>query len=277
MEFFVKDFDLKNTVTCGQIFRFEELDDESFDIILPDRVINIRQDGNKIVVKSNKEDNLEEVIKTYFDLNYDYESIYDKVLKIDKNNKEIVDFSKGLKMINEPIIETCISFILSSNNRVPQIKKSLDYISNKYGEKVLFNNKEYYLFPDISALSKASLNDLRECKVGFRDKYLYNFIDKVNNNEFDFNIIKDMNSDDALKYLMSLNGVGEKVASCILLFGYHRFDVFPIDTWVKKYMKENYNTDNVSDIRKIMKDKYNDNCGLFIQYIFHYNRNKSQR
>lgn len=274
MEIFVKDFDLKNTVTCGQIFRFEELDDESFDIILPDRVINIRQDGNKIAIKSNKEDNLEEVIKTYFDLNYDYESIYDKVLKIDKNNKEIVDFSKGLKMINEPIIETCISFILSSNNRVPQIKKSLDYISNKYGEKVLFNNKEYYLFPDISALSKASLNDLRDCKVGFRDKYLYNFINKVNNNEFDFNIIKDMNSDDALKYLMSLNGVGEKVASCILLFGYHRFDVFPIDTWVKKYMKDEYNIEGINNIKKYVYDKYKELSGIVIQYMFNYKRNK---
>lgn len=274
MEIFVKDFDLKNTVTCGQIFRFEELDDESFDIILPDRVINIRQDGNKIAIKSNKEDNLEEVIKTYFDLNYDYESIYDKVLKIDKNNKEIVDFSKGLKMINEPIIETCISFILSSNNRVPQIKKSLDYISNKYGEKVLFNNKEYYLFPDVASLSKASINDFRDCKVGFRDKYLYNFIDKVNNNEFDFNIIKDMNSDDALKYLMTLDGVGEKVASCILLFGYHRFDVFPIDTWVKKYMKDEYNIEGINNIKKYVYDKYKELSGIVIQYMFNYKRNK---
>lgn len=274
MEIFVKDFDLKNTVTCGQIFRFEELDDESFDIILPDRVINIKQENNKVIVKSNKEDNLEEVIKNYFDLNYDYKSIYDKVIKIDNNTKEIVDFSKGLKMINEPIIETCISFILSSNNRVPQIKKSLDYISNKYGEKVLFNNKEYYLFPDIKSLSKASLNDLRECKVGFRDKYLYNFIDKVNNNEFNFNIIKDMNSDDALKYLMSLNGVGEKVASCILLFGYHRFDVFPIDTWVKKYMRDEYNIEGINNIKKYVYDKYKELSGIVIQYMFNYKRNK---
>ena len=73
---------------------------------------------------------------------------------------------------------------------------------------------------------------------------------------------------------MSYKGIGEKVASCILLFGYHRFDVFPIDTWVKKYMKDKYNTDKVSDIRKIMLDKYSNNCGLFIQYIYHYNRNK---
>lgn len=69
-------------------------------------------------------------------------------------------------------------------------------------------------------------------------------------------------------------GIGEKVASCILLFGYHRFDVFPIDTWVKKYMKEKYNLVTVKDIRKFMWDKYRDNCGLIIQYIFDYSRNK---
>ena len=119
MELIIKNFNLKDTITCGQIFRYEEESDNSYTVILSDRVINIKQDGSKIVVKSNKEDNLEEVIKTYFDLNYDYKSIYDKVIKIDNNTKEIVDFSKGLKMINEPIIETCISFILSSNNRVP--------------------------------------------------------------------------------------------------------------------------------------------------------------
>lgn len=274
MELFVKDFDLKNTVTCGQIFRFEELSDNSFDIILPDRVINIKQEDNKIIVFSNKEDNLKEVIKNYFDLNYDYNSIYESVLEIDSSNKKIVDFSKGLKMINEPIIETCISFILSSNNRVPQIKKSLDLISLKYGEKVLFNNKEYYLFPNVKSLSKATVEDLRDCKVGFRDKYLYDFINKVNNNEFDFEIINNMKSDEALKYLMTLNGVGEKVASCILLFGFHRFDVFPIDTWVKKYMKDEYNIEGINNIKKYVYDKYKDLSGIVIQYMFNYKRNK---
>ena len=82
-----------------------------------------------------------------------------------------------------------------------------------------------------------------------------------------------MSSDDALKYLMSYKGIGEKVASCILLFGYHRFDVFPIDTWVKKYMKDKYNLNKVSDIRKFMFDKYSSDCGLVIQYIFHFSRN----
>ena len=83
-----------------------------------------------------------------------------------------------------------------------------------------------------------------------------------------------MNSIEALDYLMKNNGIGEKVASCILLFGYHRFDVFPIDTWVKKYMKEKYNLEKVKDIREFMKEKYGNNSGLIIQYIFNYSRNK---
>ena len=255
----VNNFNLKDTVTCGQIFRFEELDDSSFDIILTDRVINIKQENDNLIINSSYMNNIEEVIINYFDLDYDYESINNKLLKIDINNKEIIDSCSGLKMINEPRLEVIISYILSSNNRVSQIKSALDNISKTYGQKVIFNNKEYYLFPSLEELSKCDIETLRTCKTGFRDKYIYEFVQKIINKEFDINLIDNMNSKDALNYLMTLNGVGEKVASCILLFGYHRFDVFPIDTWVKKYMK----------------DKYKELSGIAIQYMFHYKRNKN--
>ncbi len=271
----VDNFNLKDTVTCGQIFRFEELDDLSYDIILSDRVINIKQESNELIVKSSNMDNIEEVIRNYFDLDYDYESINKKLLEIDKDNKEIIDGCLGLKMINEPKIEVIISYILSSNNRVPQIKKALDNISKTYGQKVIFNNKEYYLFPTIEELSNCDIDTLRECKTGFRDKYIYEFVQKIINNEFDINKIDNMDSKDALDYLLTLNGVGEKVASCILLFGYHRFDVFPIDTWVKKYMKDRYNIEGIEKIREFTRDKYKELSGIAIQYMFHYKRNKN--
>ena len=271
MKLKVNNFNLKDTVTCGQIFRFEEEKDNSYTIILTDRVINIKQVGNELEVKSSNEDNIEEVIRNYFDLDYDYDSINNELIKIDKNNKEIIDSCLGLKMINEPRFETIISYILSSNNRVPQIKKALDNISKTYGKKVLFNNKEYYLFPTKEELIKCDIDTLRNCKTGFRDKYIYEFVNK----EFDIDSIDNMSSEDALNYLKTLNGVGDKVASCILLFGYHRFDVFPIDTWVKKYMKDKYNIEGVDNIQKFVKNKYNEYSGLVIQYMFHYKRNKS--
>lgn len=271
MKLKVNNFNLKDTVTCGQIFRFEIEEDNSYTIILSDRVINIKEINNELIVKSSNEDNLERVIKDYFDLDFDYESINNKLIEIDPNNNEIIDFCKGLKMINEPRFETIISYILSSNNRVPQIKKALDNISMTYGKKVVFNNKEYYLFPTLNELSKCDIETLRNCKTGFRDKYIYEFVNK----DFDINKIDNMSSEDALNYLKSLNGVGDKVASCILLFGYHRFDVFPIDTWVKKYMKDKYNIEGIDKIQKFVKNKYNEYSGLAIQYMFHYKRNKN--
>ena len=236
----INNFNLHDTVTCGQIFRFKVLDDNSYTVILSDRVVNLKMDGNKLYIDSNNMDNIEDVVRRYFDLDFDYDLINKEIISIDKDNASVVNSCIGLKMINEPKLEVIISYILSANNGVPQIRNGLDNISRMFGKKVSFRDQEYYLFPTIDELKNASVTDFRNCKTGFRDKY---------------------------------KGIGEKVASCILLFGYHRFDVFPIDTWVKKYMKDKYNLDKVSDIRKFMLDKYSLNCGLVIQYIFHYSRN----
>ena len=273
MDILVNDFNLHDTVTCGQIFRFKEESDNSYTVILSDRVVNLKLDGNKLIVDSDNMDNIESVVRNYFDLNFDYDSVINKIVSIDSDNCNIVNSCIGLKMINEPKLEVIISYILSANNGVPQIRNGLDNISRMFGEKVIFRDNEYYLFPTIDRLKGASITDFRKCKTGFRDKYIYGIIQDIVSGNFDYNLIDNMNSQDALKYLMNYKGIGEKVASCILLFGYHRFDVFPIDTWVKKYMKDKYNLEKVSDIRKFMLDKYSDNCGLVIQYIFHYSRN----
>ena len=270
----VKDFNLHDTVTCGQIFRFREESDNSYTIILSDRVVNLKMDGNKLIIDSNDFNDLENVIRNYFDLYFDYDCINESFIKIDSNNKAIIDSCFGLKMINEPRLEVIISYILSANNGVPQIRNALDNISHMFGKKVSFRGEDFYLFPSFYELKNASISDFRACKTGFRDKYIYGIIQDIISGNFDYNSIDDMKSSDALKYLMSYKGIGEKVASCILLFGYHRFDVFPIDTWVKKYMKDKYNLDKVVDIREFMLNKYSSNCGLAIQYIFHYNRNK---
>ena len=273
MIIYVNDFNLHDTVTCGQIFRFKVLDDNSYTVILNDRVVNLKLDGNKLYIDSNNMDNIERVIRDYFDLDFDYDLVNKKIISIDESNCDIVNSCIGLKMINEPKLEVIISYILSASNSVSNIRNALNNISCMFGEKVIFRGEEYYLFPSIDKLKSASITDFRNCKTGFRDKYIYCIIQDIVSGNFDYDMIDNMDSVDALKYLMSYKGIGEKVASCILLFGYHRFDVFPIDTWVKKYMKDKYNLDKVSDIRKFMFDKYSNDCGLVIQYVFHYSRN----
>ena len=266
-------FDLKSTITCGQIFRFFE-ENNSFTIIIKDRVINLKEDGDFITIESSNEKNLEEVINNYFDLNRNYEKIENEIIKKDKKIRDAVIFSKGLRMIHQDPFETLISYIISQNNRVPSIANSLNLLSLNYGEKVIFKNKEYYLFPSLESLSKLSIEDFRNCKVGFRDKYLYEIIECLNNKKLELDKIYDMPGDEALKYLVEFKGIGMKVASCILLFAYQKFDVYPADTWVKKFMKEDYNIEGEKNIREFTYNTYKEYSGLAIQYMFNYKRNK---
>lgn len=264
-------FNLDSTICCGQIFRYTK-DGDTYTIILKDRVISVYKEDNYLVVSSNNYDDLENVVLNYFDLNYDYNSIYNELQK-DDNMYNIVEYNKGANIINQDPFECIISYIISQNNRVSSIANSLNLLAHKYGDKVIFNDKEYYLFPTLERLSNITKEDFKECKVGFRDIYLYTTIKRMKDGLFNFKDINNITSKDALNYLMLNKGIGLKVASCILLFSYHRFDVFPIDTWVLKYCKENYNLNNKNQISDYFVDKYKKYCGLAIQYIFNYNRN----
>ena len=172
----------------------------------------------------------------------------------------------------EPLIEQLD--IISQNNRVPSIANSLNLIAKNYGKKILFEGSVYYLFPTYDDLKNISVTDFRNCKVGFRDKYLYDIIRSIESKDLDLNSIYNMNSNDALNYLIKFKGIGNKVASCILLFAYQKFDVYPIDTWVKKYMLDDYNIEGEKNIKEFTFNTYKEYSGLAIQYMFNYKRNK---
>ena len=170
----------------------------------------------------------------------DYDFMNNYLKNADEKIIPAVDFSDGLMMIKQDPFETIMAYIISANNGVPQIANALNNIAKAYGKKVMFNDKEYYLFPQYKDLKDVKIEDFRNCKVGFRDKYLKNMVDKLNNNEIDLKEFYDLNTNDALTKLMENIGIGPKVASCILLFAYQKYDVFPIDTWVKKIIKKYY-------------------------------------
>ena len=270
-----KPFKLEDTITCGQIFRFFKMEDGSFDIILKDRVINVYEKNNYLYVSSNNEDDLKSVVMNYFDLDNDYSKINEYLLKQDKKLDDAINFSKGLMMIRQDPFETIMEYIISANNSVPSIASALNNIALKYGKKVMFNDKEYYLFPQYKDLKDVKENDLRECKVGFRDKYLKAMIDKLNNNELDLDSFYNMDTKEALDKLMENIGIGPKVASCILLFAYQKYDVFPVDTWVKKVMKKEYNIEGEKNIRAFASITYGKYSGIAIQYLFNYGRNSN--
>lgn len=270
----IKNFNLNDTVTCGQIFRYQKEEDDSYTIILKDRVINVKYDGNNLYVDSNNEENLKEVILKYFDLDRDYSKINKILVEKDNSIKEIVESCTGLKMINSYPFETIISYIISANNSVSSIKKSVDMISQNYGDKISFRGKDYYLFPTPEKLKGITASEYRKCSVGFRDKYIEEIVKVINN---DPNYLENFNHIDSLssfEILLKEKGIGPKVASCILLFAYQKFDVFPVDTWVKKVMKEKYNVEGEKNIREQAKKIYGEYSGIAIQYMFHYGRNR---
>ena len=266
----VDDINIEEILLSGACFRVKKEEDGSITNILKDRVVNLKQEGNIINIKSSNYDNIENIIKDYFDLNRNYKIINNELIKKNSSLKETINKCKNYRILNQDPFEMGISYILSQSNNVKRISNMVNNISIKYGEKIIFDNKEYYLFPTYEKLKNIKIDDLKEFKLGFRDKYIIDYINKYES----LNIDK-LNTKEALNELMRIKGIGLKVASCILLFGYKRLDVFPIDTWVKKYMSENYNIrPNEKDIMKYAQDHFDPYSGLVIQYMFHSQRNK---
>ena len=241
----------------------------SFTVILSDRVINIKKEEDYIVIDSNNLDNLELVVRYYFDLDRDYNVINEKFKDnfIFKNN---IDLCKGYKILKQNPFEMYISYIISQNNNVKRISASINKLCELYGQKVYFNGKVYFLFPTYEKLKKLKADDLAELKIGFRDKYIIDFLNKYDS----FNDLDNLSTPDAFNKLLTVKGIGPKVASCILLFGYKRLDVFPIDTWVKQFVSSRYGVkDDFKTIENLAMNKYGKYSGLAIQYMYHYNRN----
>lgn len=270
MKIKINDFNLRDTLMSGACFRATLESDGSFTNILSDRVINIRQVNDELIVESNKMNNLSEVIREYLDLNRDYNIINKKLIQVDPSLKDVIECCRGYHILNQNQFEMCISYIISQNNNVKRISASINKLCELYGQKVYFNGKVYFLFPTYEKLKELKADDLAELKIGFRDKYIIDFLNKYES----FNDLDYLSTPDAFNKLLTVKGIGPKVASCILLFGYKRLDVFPIDTWVKQFVSNRYGVkDDFKTIENLAINKYGKYSGLAIQYMYHYNRN----
>lgn len=273
-------FELKDIFECGQCFRFNKQEDESYTGVVGNNVINVKKIDNEIHIKSVGQDNLEELVVNYFDLNRNYEQIKDKLSKIDENMQKSISYGKGIRILNQDLWETIISFIISANNNIPRIKGIIDRMSERYGKKIIFEGKEYYTFPTIDELSKASIEDLRALGLGFRDVRVYETTKMIKNKEVDLEQLKNEKDFNKVRNtLLTLPGVGPKVADCILLFStLKRWEAFPIDVWVRRVMNELYikNPDETKvkkeEIEKIAYEKFGNLAGIAQQYLFYWKR-----
>ena len=275
----VKSFEPKHIFECGQCFRWNLEDDGSYTGVVKESVLNVKKVQNDIIIKGICKDNIEDVCIKYFDLDRDYEQIKEKLSKIDDNLKLSIKYGQGIRILNQDLWETLISFIISANNNIPRIKGIIERISKKYGKEIKWNNKSYYTFPTPEELSKASIKDLRLLGLGFRDTRVYETTKMVKEKRIDLEKLEEIEDINKLREeLLKFPGVGPKVADCIMLFSMKKYEVFPIDVWVKRVMTELYLNDeestNLSNkkILEFAENKFGNLAGLAQQYLFYWRR-----
>ena len=273
-------FELKHIFDCGQCFRWNQEDDKSYTGVFKGNVLNVKKDNNTIYFKGIVNGNIKDIVEDYFDLNRDYTKIKKTLSKVDNNIKKGIEYGEGIRILNQDLVETILSFIISANNNIPRIKKIIERLSESYGTKIVWNKKNYYAFPRLKQLKNVSIEEYRNLGLGFRDKRIYDTVHMLLNNQVDYKKWYDeKNTLKVREELLSLAGVGPKVADCILLFSdLKRFDVFPIDVWVRRVMNELYikNPDetkvNKKDIERIAYQKFGNLEGIAQQYLFYWKR-----
>ena len=288
----VDSFEPKHIFECGQCFRWNLEKDGSYTGVVGNNVINVKKEYNDITIKGTFNDNIKDVCNRYFDLNTDYLKIKNELSKIDDNLKTSVNYGEGIRILKQDVWETIISFIISANNNIPRIKGIIERLSQKYGKELSWNGNKYYTFPTIEELSKASVKELRELGLGFRDVRVFETTRIIANKIVDIEELEEMEDVEKLRIqLLRLPGVGPKVADCIMLFSMKKFEVFPIDVWVKRVMKELYNEQiekvkindknhfrypkNSKENQKILEfanQKFGKIAGLAQQYLFFWRR-----
>lgn len=272
-------FDINQILDCGQIFRY----------FINGNVAEVIS-GNKYAKIITYHDRAEiltsdiEYFEHFFDLARDYNQIKQQ-LSDDQFLAPSIKFGYGIRILNQQLFEMIVSFIISANNNIKRIRNSLNYLSKQFGSKIdlpvdcikgspLVDELcgRYYAFPTLEQLKHASVQDFVDAGLGYRAEYMYDTIQKLTHKEL--NTFIELSEDQQLQFLLSLKGVGEKVAHCIMLFAVHQTTVFPVDTWINKVYNDLTNTTctNRKMISRILTDRYGKLSGYAQQYFFYYYR-----
>lgn len=265
-------FNVNHIFDCGQCFRWIKQQDGSYIGVAKNKVVKVASSNNNITIFNTNLQEFFSVWEDYFDLKADYGQ-YMKRLSFDKTMEKAISGGNGIRILRQDTFEALISFIISASNNIPRIMKIVDSLCALYGEEIEFEGKTYYSFPDAEKLRGVTAEDLAPIRSGFRAKYIADAVEKVLNGTVQLEKLKDMPREEARKHLMQINGVGPKVADCVLIFGAGRLDVFPVDTWIDKAMKNLYpEACKGVNVRQAGENLFGDICGLAQQYIFYYAR-----
>ena len=262
------DFDLVRIFECGQCFRWVSDGSGVYTGVAFERVLQVRSEPKTdSVFMLGSLDDFENIWRDYFDIDRDYAQIRQS-LCIDDFMSAATEFGSGIRILRQDKWEALCSFIISQNNNIPRIRGIVDSLCKLFGDKIVFNGQEYYTFPSAEKLALLEPRDLAEVRCGYRADYIIRAAKDIAAGKVNLETLADTSSEHARSELKKLHGVGDKVADCVLLFGLHMLDTFPLDVWMKRAVTEHYGADFDPKI-------FTPYAGIAQQYIFHYMRNKN--
>jgi N-glycosylase/DNA lyase len=251
------DFSINQIAKSGQCFRINKLKNDIWQVIAFGKVLEIQQFKQYTHIFHCPSNEYKDIWVNYFDLKRDYSKIKESILKTnDFYLTKAVNYGYGLHILKQDLWEVIVSFIISQRNNIPRIKSTIEKLCIPYDN----------FFPSANDLINYTEIDFKSIGLGYRAKFLVDLIRAVTDGNFDIEYLKKLTDyQDAIKYLKQFNGIGDKIANCIVLFGLHNLEAFPTDVWIKRIIEKEYNGKfNI----KVFK-KY---AGVVQQYMFFYQR-----
>lgn len=242
------DLVLAHTLDCGQAFRWEQVDEDTFTGAVGRRTLTISQHGDTFTLHDTPPEDFP-FWSEYLDLDTDYGSIKTR-LSEDATLRIACAYGHGIRLLRQPPEETLLSFIISQNNNIPRIKGIIGRLCDIYGG-----------FPTAADMKDATAETLAPLRAGFRTKYLLDCIARINSGELDLDAVASADLDTAADMLMTVKGVGIKVAMCTLLFGFHRTGAYPVDVWMRR-VNERFYPDGLPECTRGIE-------GIAQQYLFY--------
>ena len=275
-------FSIPQICESGQCFRLDAVSEDTYELLAGSRYLKIKIRENPAEAAGREEnanahthaygetilyctqEEYETFWKEYFDLSVSYSDYIDQIDEQDDYLKSAAEFGSGIRILRQDTWEMIITFILSQQNNIPRIKGLIRTLGERYGERrETPDGRIYYTFPRAEKLSKATEEELRELKLGYRSKYICQTAKMIAGGEIDLDALKEMEYTEARTELMRLSGIGGKVADCICLFALHQMDAFPVDTHIKKVLECHYPDG-------FPFERYKGCAGVMQQYIFYY-------
>ena len=256
----IKDLALGETLDCGQAFRWKENEDGSFTGVAFGHLVTVRLDGSNLSIDGADESD-RKLWSDYFDLSLDYSSVRNELSLLHPTMCDAAKYAPGIRILAQDPWEALCSFVISQNNNIPRIKLIINRLCEAFGDPI---SDGWYTFPSAETIAALEPDDLAPIKAGFRNRYIIDAARKTASGEVDLEALKTVPTGEAREKLMTITGVGVKVADCTLLYGLHRLDCFPLDVWMKRAMAALF-----PELTPSSFGKYG---GIAQQYIFHYSR-----